>query len=94
MQVRDSAALRRVLAREIIPLLQEYFYEDWRRIWLVLADDTATAEHQLVRCVDVAMEDLFPDGGNEDHAESADYVVVPEAEITPDAVRKIYERQG
>ena len=30
--------LRRVISQQIIPLLQEYFYEDWHRIQLVLRD--------------------------------------------------------
>jgi 5-methylcytosine-specific restriction protein B len=38
MKVSDFDSLKRVMSREIIPLLQEYFYEDWRRICLVLGD--------------------------------------------------------
>jgi 5-methylcytosine-specific restriction enzyme B len=91
MPVRDFPTLRRVLAREIIPLLQEYFYDDWRRIRLVLADDTVPAEHQLVRAKSVAAQDLFF-GAVEGLAEAIHYSVTPETEITPEMVRKIYER--
>jgi 5-methylcytosine-specific restriction protein B len=91
MPVRDFATLRRVLAREIIPLLQEYFYDDWKRIRLVLADDTVPAEHQLVRAKLVAAQDLFF-GATEGLSEAIHYTVTPESEFTPEMVRKIYER--
>ena len=80
-----------MLAREIIPLLQEYFYDDWKRIRLVLADDTVPAEHQLVRAKPVAAQDLFF-GTTEGLSEAIHYTVTPESEITPEMVRKIYER--
>jgi 5-methylcytosine-specific restriction protein B len=91
MHVRDFNTLRRVLSREIIPLLQEYFYEDWRRIRLVLADHTVPAEYQLVRSTTVAAQDLFFEAEDDDLTEAVHYVVTPEIEITPEAVRKIYE---
>ena len=48
MKVSNFDSLKRVMSREIIPLLQEYFYEDWHRIPLVLADhDQLEPEHQL-----------------------------------------------
>jgi 5-methylcytosine-specific restriction protein B len=94
MHVRDFPTLRRVLAREIIPLLQEYFYEDWGRIQLVLADNAVPTEHQLVRSATVAAADLFSgSSGDENLEEAVHYIVIPEIEITPEAVRKIYEQR-
>ena len=34
-RVRDMQGLRGVLCREVIPLLQETFYNDWQRIRLI-----------------------------------------------------------
>ena len=91
IKVKDFGTLRRVISREILPLLQEYFYEDWQRIRLALGDHPKLeAEHQLVRQTVVAPGELFPESG-ESLAEGVCYTVTPEADITPDAIRKIYE---
>ena len=42
--IRDFAGLERVFLDEIIPLLQEYFYGDWQKIQLVLADLEETTD--------------------------------------------------
>ena len=89
MKVRDFATLQRVLAREIVPLLQEYFYEDWHRVRLVLADHRAPVEAQIIRARRVAAKTLF--GNVEELSDGQEWLAVSEAEITPDAVRKIYE---
>ncbi len=39
MGLTDFAGLCNVFANKIIPLLQEYFYDDWEKIRLVLADN-------------------------------------------------------
>ena len=41
--------LARIFQREILPLLQEYFFEDWQRIAQVLNDHRKPAAHQFVR---------------------------------------------
>jgi 5-methylcytosine-specific restriction protein B len=91
VRVRDFPALRRVLAREFVPFLQELFYDDWRRIRLVLADHAAPPEHQLIRAGAVGAAELIPGAVEDDVSEGTHYSVTPEPEITPDAVRKIYE---
>ena len=91
-KVRNFSDLRSVMAREILPLLQEYFYDDWRQIRLVLADQTVSdPEYQLVRQITANLEDLFPSADTTDLGESHVFEAIPEAEITPDAIRKIYE---
>src|SRR5690606_18012436 len=60
-QVRSIDQLRRVLAREIIPLLQEFFYDDWQQIRLVLADQSvADTDYQIIKATHAQTEDLFP----------------------------------
>ena len=92
IKVRSFSDLRSVMAREILPLLQEYFYDDWRQIRLVLADQTVSdREYQLVYQITVSPEDLFPSADTVEFGERHMFEVTPEAEITPDAIRKIYE---
>lgn len=90
-KVREFAGLRRVIAREILPLLQEYFYDDWRQIRLVLADHSVEAEYQIVRQSTARPEELFPGAESAELGESHLFEVTPEAAISADAIRKIYE---
>ena len=48
MEVKDIDSLRHAMVYDIIPMLAEYFYDDWQQIRRVLADDTAPAEHQII----------------------------------------------
>lgn len=83
--------LRRVFAREILPLLQEAFYDDWQQIRLVLADQTVDEEFQLVRARVQTAEDLFPGVETAEIGDGASFEIAREDEITPDAIRKVYE---
>lgn len=50
--ISSLPALAAVFRDQFIPLLQEYFYDDWRKIQFVLGDNTAwgkPSEYQLVR---------------------------------------------
>lgn len=90
-EVRNFADLRKVIARELLPLLQEYFYDDWRQMRLVLADDSVEPELQIVRQRSLAVEELFPEADETEIGESRHFDIVRETEIFPDAIRKIYE---
>ena len=92
MDVKTFGDLRRVMFRKILPLLQEYFYEDWSRIQLVLRDriDEERNPPQIVR--DERVEELQILGyDHDDYEDKVEYEKVSEEEITPEAIRKVYE---
>ena len=92
--VRTFEDLRRVLGQEILPLLQDAFYDDWGRIRLVLADISADAEFQIVRARKAQTGALFAGADAAEVGEPELFEIAPEQEITPDAVRKVYETPG
>lgn len=92
MDIESFADLRKVLFRKVLPLLQEYFYEDWSRIQLVLRDRIGDEQNppQIIR--DERMEEQQILGFDHDDYEDKDeYEKAAESEITPATVRKIYE---
>lgn len=88
--VKDIEALRRVLVYDIIPMLAEYFYDDWRQIRRVLADEGADVEQQLITAETLDPSHLFP-GSDDLLTERLDYRVKAPGEIGADAIKKIYE---
>ncbi|GLU29865.1 hypothetical protein Brsp01_50980 [Brucella sp. NBRC 12950] len=91
LNVKSFRELRRVFAREILPFLQEAFYDDWRRIRYVLADQAVTKDMQLVRIRKLSTAELFPNVDTTEIGEAEAFEIVREEEITPDSIRKIYE---
>ena len=60
MGVENIDKLGEVFKKRIIPLLQEYFYDDWDRIRWVLNDHRKDDEYQFIRNnVDRSVSDLF-----------------------------------
>lgn len=53
--------LASIFRLQILPLLQEYFFEDWERVGQVLNDHRKKHEHRFVSEVDVPMSELFGD---------------------------------
>jgi 5-methylcytosine-specific restriction enzyme B len=90
--VKTFVELRKVFAHEVLPFLQEAFYEDWRQVRLVLADHSADLEDQLVRLRPLRAEELFPGADSLELVDGESFEVIRETEITPDSIRKIYER--
>jgi hypothetical protein len=54
---RTLAKLREIFERQILPLLQEYFFEDWSKIRLVVGKDLIIEE-----AVEADFFDENPDG--------------------------------
>jgi len=90
MEVKDLDSLRHVLVYDIIPMLTEYFYDDWQQIRRVLADENAPVELQIITQTTLDPSLLFA-GLDIELPEKPDYRVKAPAEISADAIRKIYE---
>jgi 5-methylcytosine-specific restriction protein B len=91
--VRDFHSLKQVFLNQIIPLLQEYFYEDWHRVQLVLRDvgpNHQPSESQIIAHKTVNQTEVLG-FEHDDYEDSVEYWVVDESELVPDAIRKIYE---
>lgn len=89
--VKSFDELRRVFSREIVPFLQESFYDDWRQIRYVLADQAVEDELQLVRVRAQNAAVLFPKADPTEIGDGEAFEIIREDEITPDVIRKIYE---
>ena len=67
---------------QIIPLLQEYFFEDWRRIQQVFNDVDCPPEQQLIQGIEL------PEGVGTAAERATRFRVNPD--ISPAAIQKIY----
>lgn len=87
-------ALAQLFSNRILPLLEEYFFEDWQKIRLVLADHRKPREMQFVQDGDEAgasLSRLFgPDHELSDGLARKRYVVHDAALWRPEAYQAIY----
>ncbi|MEZ9141671.1 MULTISPECIES: AAA family ATPase [unclassified Shewanella] len=70
--------LKNVFKNKVLPLLQEYFFEDWNRIRLVLGDNKKSKTDRLVKISEKSFNDIFGSGhglGNFDTAPKTYQVV-------------------
>ncbi len=62
------ARLKRIMRNKVLPLLEEYFYNDWQKIRMVLGDNQKSDNLQFIREVKDQKQfaDLFGDSGTDE----------------------------
>ena len=93
MNIADFADLQKVFKDKIIPLLQEYFYDDWEKIQIVLGDSPkqkADDSHKFITNEKIDDKKVlgYPD---EDDFETEKFNYTINAEFKKKAFTKIYE---
>ena len=64
---KQFEALQGIFKNKIIPLLEEYFFEDWEKIRLVLGDNNKQQEDlQFITSQQITWASLFGNNPNED----------------------------
>jgi 5-methylcytosine-specific restriction protein B len=86
--------LAELFHQRILPLLEEYFFEDWRKIQLVLADNQKASPSRFIVESEDHDDDLFRLFGNghglDSYATKHRYTVQESALRDPDAYLGIY----
>lgn len=84
-----------ILRNRIVPLLEEYFFEDWRKIRLVLGDNQKPQAAQFITEIDTHEQDLSDlfgnDHGLDSYATKRRYQSQPSAFANPAAYLGIYQ---
>ncbi|MDH7451843.1 AAA family ATPase [Luteimonas composti] len=81
--------LRNVFRLQVIPLLQEYFFDDWSRIGLVLAARGGSSFFLRAETMDAA--DVFGSLADVGVQERVRYALTPASDWTVEAFRSLYE---
>jgi 5-methylcytosine-specific restriction endonuclease McrBC GTP-binding regulatory subunit McrB len=87
INIKTFEELERRLLRKVIPLLQEYFFEDWSKIRLVFRDGQKKRQDQIVTQDEINAGDLF--GSDAEVSDSRVHFEVAK-KLTLDMVRAIY----
>ena len=89
MSLKDNATLEElenIFKNKIIPLLEEYFYDDWEKIRLVLADNQKEENYQFIKTKNYDIKSLFGDK----NSDLLDIDEIPKIyEINKDAFGKV-----
>ncbi|AXA84489.1 McrB [Lysobacter oculi] len=90
--IKSVADLKDVFQRQVLPLLQEYFFEDWEKIALVLNDHRKAADHRFLSQPGNDLQALF---GKEGVANSNPrWNINTKAFIEPESYLGIYSAAG
>jgi 5-methylcytosine-specific restriction protein B len=85
MGVEDKSTLDSVMRNKVIPLLQEYFYDDWEKIRLVLNEGFIVRDKQEAdKLFDIVIDDEYNEDGKYTYSIASDF--------NEDAYRKIYAK--
>ncbi|MFC1881354.1 AAA family ATPase [Thermodesulfobacteriota bacterium] len=93
LNVRNFSDLKDVFLNQLIPLLQEYFYEDWHRIQLVLHDVGSAGdklEPQIIINSNLRVPEVLG-FDHDDYEDLIEYHVSARKDIIPESIRKVYE---
>ncbi len=77
-----------IFEKSIIPLLQEYFYEDYEKIQLVLGDNAKEDQYKFILDRSAKIRDLFNGNPDLDQPETG-YVIQKEAFLKPESYKLI-----
>lgn len=85
------AEVAKIFEKQIIPLLQEYFYEDYEKIQLVLGDNDKADEFKFILDESVNTKDIFKGSLEFDLSQDKTYRIQREAFYKLESYLQIYE---
>ena len=89
---RTISKLSEIFKKSVIPLLQEYFYEDYNKIMLVLGDNyKSNKNYQLIKKVYVKARDIFKGNDSEIDLPECTYEINQEAFLHIESYIEIYK---
>jgi len=89
-QHQDIEHLSEIFKKKIIPLLQEYFYDDYEKIRLVLGDNKKDEAYQFIKKEEASFASVFSGSPNEDEDEAkAIFTIQDKAFDKPESYQQI-----
>ncbi len=92
--IARMAKLGKIFDKQILPLLEEYFFDDWQKIRLVLGDNQKPRDLQFVQessDEDESLTRLFGEGSvGESHGVRARYTRNTRVLLDPEAYVRVY----
>lgn len=80
-----------IFLNAILPLLQEYFYEDYRKIQLVLGDNAKeNPDHKFILDQDIKVREVFKGNPDIDDLPETKYAIQKSAFYQPESYKLIY----